>query len=124
MLDMAFIDNTLHHFINNWAHYEEAQHSHKLGDAEAKELIPIAERTLAMVDGFLEIVDELNYDKEHFEELVMKLDDDYEQLRDFKSRLLPLIASHAKLAALSDAILDRLMQAQNRLGLRVLQREH
>ena len=126
MFDAIVLDNQIGSFVHHWQQKQEIrQHqSQILTDADAKELLPYAKQTLMMLDGLLDIVDELNYDKEKFEQLIFKLDDDYEMVRSFREKLLPLLKSHAELAKLSDEILDKLMIAQRELGLIIANNEH
>ena len=92
--------------------------------AEAEDILPYAKQTLFILDGFLDIVDELNYDKEHFEKLLLSLDDRYYELRQLKERLVPLYSSHNELDKLIDEILTKLMKIENKLGLIIAKNEH
>jgi len=126
MLDTITVDTQIGNFVHHWQQKQEIrQHqSQILTDADAKELLPYAKQALVMLDELLDIVDELNYDKEKFEQLIFKLDEDYEMVRSFSKKLSPVIKSHAELAKLSDEILDKLMIAQRELGLIIANNEH
>jgi len=126
MLDTITVDIQIGNFVHHWQQKQEIrQHqSQILTDADAKELLPYAKQALVMLDELLDIVDELNYDKEKFEQLIFKLDEDYEMVRSFSKKLSPVIKSHAELAKLSDEILDKLMIAQRELGLIIANNEH
>ena len=126
MFEAIAIDNQIGHFVQHWQQRYETQKRHHgiLSDQDAKALLPQAEQALFMLDGLIDIIDDLNYDKEKFESLIFKLDDDYELLRDFRKSLSPVILSHAELGKLSDEILDKLMKAQRELGLVISAHEH
>ncbi len=95
-----------------------------LTDQDVKELLPYAKQALFVLNGFIDIIDELNYGKEKFEELIFTLDDDYDMLYKFSKNLSPVIKSHNELAKISSEILDKLMIAQRELGLILSQNEH
>ena len=59
----------------------------------------------------------LNYDKDKFENIIFTLDDDYDTLSDFISKLNPKLSIHKELYELSDKILTKLVKLQNELGL-------
>ena len=127
MIDVGMLDhqiNAITHIVEPIAQYRAHEGNRPITDAEAKELIHFAKQAKFMVDGFLEIIDDLSYDKDRFEATIARFDDDYDALRDFTKRLNPSIASHHELLKLSNAILDGLIKVQNELGLIVSQYEH
>lgn len=126
MIDVGMLDhqiNAIAHIVEPIAQYRAHDGNGPLTDTEAKELIHFAKQAKFMVDGFLEIIDDLSYDKDRFEATIARFDDDYDALRDFTKRLNPSIASHHELLKLSNAILDGLIKVQNELGLIVSQHE-
>ncbi|BAF69556.1 hypothetical protein [Nitratiruptor sp. SB155-2] len=104
--------------------YVQQHNNEIISDKEAKEILEHAKNTLAFIDGFVDIIDDLTYDKSRFEELVFKLDDDYDMLKSFTTRLSPVIKSHAELLDISNKILDKLMIAQRELGLIIANNEN
>ncbi|BCD59585.1 MULTISPECIES: hypothetical protein [unclassified Nitratiruptor] len=104
--------------------YVQQHNNQIITDDEAKEILEHAKHTLAFIDGFVDIIDDLTYDKSRFEELIFKLDDDYDMLKSFTARLSPVIKSHAELLDISNKILDKLMIAQRELGLIIANNEN
>lgn len=104
--------------------YYSAHKSMVPDEGEIQKLIPFAKQTEFILETFHEIVDDLNYNKEKFEEIIFKFDDDYDMLKEFTSNLNPTIKSHAEILKVSDKILDGLMKAQNDLGAIIAQHEH
>ena len=92
-------------------------------DSTAYKLLPYAKQTDFILSTFHEIIDDLNYDKEKFEQIVYSFDDDYDMLKDFISKLNPNIRSHYELIKISDKILTNLIKAQNELGIIISQNE-
>ena len=76
------------------------------------------------METFHEIIDDLNYDKEKFENIIYTFDDDYDILKEFVSKLNPRLKSHYELLKISDKILSNLIKAQNELGIIVSQHEN
>ena len=91
---------------------------------EVKRLIPYAKQTNFILGTFSEIIDDLNYNKDKFENFIFTLDDDYDTLSDFISKLNPKLSIHKELYELSDKILTKLVKLQNELGLIIEQNEH
>ena len=116
--------NAIAHMVEPIAHYRAHDSNAPITDSEAKELTHFAKQAKFMIEGFLDIIDDLTYDKEKFEETIARFDDDYEALRELTKRLNPTIASHHELLQLSNSILDGLIKAQNEMGLILMQHEH
>jgi len=118
MLDAVYIDHQLHDFAKQLGRYDVHVKAGKpVSDVEAREMIAHANRAIFVLEGLISIVDELRYDREKFEKLIMDLDDDHDLVRSFQERLNPVIPSHKELKELSDRVLDGLIKAQNELGL-------
>jgi hypothetical protein len=92
----------------------------KIDDSEVESMIPVAKQTLFIIEGFSDIVDDLKFDEKRFRELIDTFIEDYELLQAFIKRLDPLKASHRQLIDISEKILDKLVKAQNDLGLIVV----
>ena len=95
-----------------------------LDDNEIKKLIPYAKQTDFILSTFSDIIDDLNYDKDKFESIIFSLDDDYDTLKEFMSRLNPKLLTHNELYTLSDRILTHLIKVQNDLGLVIEHNEY
>lgn len=102
-------------------------HTHKSTiptEVEINKLLPYAKQTDFILSTFHEIIDDLNYDKEKFENIIYTFDDDYDLLNEFTSKLNPNIKSHYELLKVSENILSNLIKAQNELGIIISQHEH
>jgi hypothetical protein len=104
--------------------YVEEQNSSIYDENHINKIIPYAKQSDFILSTFLDIVDDLNYDKEKFEEIIYNLDDDYDSLSQFVKKLNPKFKSHKKLLDISQNILTNLMKVQNELGLIISQNEH
>ena len=128
MIEAALIDlpqfNVYHHSLQPIAHYYHEHSKAPLADEDIDKLLPYAKQTDFILKTFSEIVDDLAYDKEKFQNIIYTFDDDYDMLKDFVSNLNPMIKSHQELLKISDNILFNLMQAQNDLGLIISQHEN
>lgn len=113
-----------HSAIAPLVQYSESHASLVYDDNEVKKLIPYARQTDFILSTFVEIIDDLNYDKEKFESIIYNLDDDYDTLKEFTSKLKPQLKIHNELYELSDKILTSLVQVQNELGLVISKNEH
>ena len=70
------------------------------------------------------IIDDLNYDKEKFENIIYTFDDDYDMLKEFISKLNPVLKSHSELLKISENILTNLIKAQNEISIIISQNEY
>ncbi len=128
MIEATLIDlpqfNVYHHSLTPIAHYQETHLDAPVSDADIGKLLPYAKQTAFVLSTFSEIVDDLTYDKEKFENIIYTFDDDYDMLKKFISNLNPIIKSHNALLTVSENILDNLIKAQNDLGMIISQHEH
>ena len=128
MLDAILIDlpqfNVYHNSVSPIVHYCKEHISSFPGEDEVKKLLPYARQTDFILTTFHEIVDDLHYDKEKFEDIIYTFDDDYDMLKEFTSKLNPKIKSHNELLKISDKILTNLVKAQNDLGIIISQHEN
>jgi len=81
-----------------------------------KELLMYAKQTDFILSTFIDIIDELNFDKVRFEEVISTLDDDYEELKKLHDALKPSLPLHKELYEITDKILDNLVKAQFQMG--------
>ncbi|KAB7880170.1 hypothetical protein GA417_14550 [Poseidonibacter ostreae] len=128
MIEQMFIDlpqfNVYSNSLSPIIHYsKEHTSSSVLNESEIEKLLPYARQTDFILTTFHEIVDDLNYDKEKFENIIFTFDDDYDMLKEFISKLNPVIKSHNELLKISDKILSNLIKAQNELGIIISQKE-
>lgn len=93
-------------------------------ESEINKLLPYAKQTDFILITFHEILDDLNYDKEKFENIIFTFDDDYDMLKEFISKLNPTLKSHSELLKISESILTNLIKAQNELGIIISQNEY
>lgn len=116
-----FIDlpqfNVYSNSLSPIVHYSKEHTNGMLSESEIAKLLPYARQTDFILTTFHEIVDDLNYDKEKFENIIYTFDDDYDMLKEFISKLNPVIKSHNELLQVSDKILSNLIKAQNELGI-------
>jgi len=128
MLEQAYTDlaqfNVYNNSLSPIVHYYSNHINSIPTDSDIKKLLPYAKQTEFILSTFHEIVNDLNYDKEKFEEIIFTFDDDYDMLKEFISKLNPNIKSHNELLKVSDKILTHLIQAQNELGLIISKNEH
>ena len=127
MIEQAFIDlpqfNVYSNSFRPIIHYSKTYIGATLSESEIKKLLPYARQTDFILTTFHEIVDDLNYDKEKFENIIYTFDDDYDMLKEFMSKLNPVLKSHDELLQVSDKILTNLIKAQNELGIIISQKE-
>ena len=127
MIEQVFIDlpqfNVYSNSVSPIVHYSKEHVNGILSESEIKKLLPYAKQTDFILTTFHEIVDDLNYDKEKFENIIYTFDDDYDLLKEFMSKLNPVLKSHYELLQISDKILSNLMKAQNELGIIISKRE-
>jgi histidinol phosphatase-like PHP family hydrolase len=128
MIETMFIDlpqfNVYHNSVSPIVRYYREHINSFPSESEIDKLLPYAKQTDFILTTFHEIVDDLNYDKEKFENIIYTFDDDYDMLKDFISKLNPRIKSHYELLEISDKILTNLIKAQNELGIIISQHEH
>lgn len=121
MFDTAFIDTSnfdkvYNISMNEMKAYYKDHDQIMLSDNIVSNMIPHAKFSATILSGLKDIVHDLNYDKERFEELVFTLDDDYDMLNEFIKPLNKNIQSHKELLDISNTILDNLMVVQRELG--------
>lgn len=127
MIEQIFIDlpqfNVYSNSVSPIVQYSKEHANGILSESDIVKLLPYARQTDFILTTFHEIVDDLNYDKEKFENIIYTFDDDYDLLKEFTSKLNPIIKSHYELLQISDKILSNLIKAQNELGIIISQRE-
>ena len=128
MIETAFIDlpqfNAYHYSVNPIVHYYREHTKAPFDDEGINKLLPYAKQTAFILETFGEIVDDLTYDKDKFQQIIYTFDDDYDMLKEFISHLSPHLKSHKALLDISETILTNLMKAQNDLGLIIAQHEN
>lgn len=128
MLEQVYIDipqyNVYTNSVSPLAYYVKEHKDLMPTESEITKLLPYAKQTDFILSTFHEIIDDLNYDKEKFENIIYTFDDGYDMLRDFTSKLNPVIKSHSELLKISENILSNLIKAQNELGIIISQHEH
>jgi len=128
MIETMFMDlpqfNVYNNSLSPIVHYYKEHMSLTPSEGEINKLLPYAKQTDFILTTFHEILDDLNYDKKKFEQIIFTFDDDYDMLKDFTSKLNPLLKSHNELLKISDNILTNLIKAQNELGIIISQHEH
>ena len=113
-----------HSSVTPIVQYSRSHASSLYDEDEIKKLLPYAKQTDFILTTFLEIIDDLNYDKEKFENIIYNLDDDYDELSEFTKKLNPKLKIHKELYDMSQNILTNLMKVQNKLGIIVSQNEN
>ena len=116
--------NVYHNSVNPIVHYYEEHKNIIPSEGEINKLLPYAKQTDFILITFFEIIDDLNYEKEKFENIIYNFDDDYDMLKKFISNLNPSIKSHHELLKVSEQILTNLIKAQNELSIVISQNEH
>jgi len=128
MLEQVYIDipqyNVYTNSVSPLVYYVKEHKDLIPTESEIAKLLPYAKQTEFILSIFHEIIDDLNYDKEKFENIIYTFDDDYEMLRDFTSKLNPAIKSHSELLKISENILSNLIKAQNELGIIISQHDY
>ncbi len=128
MLEQLYVDmsqyNVYKNSVSPLVHYVKEHKDSIPTELEIDKLLPYARQTDFVLMTFHEIIDDLNYDKEKFENIIYTFDDDYDMLKNFISKLNPLIKSHYELLKISENILSNLMKAQNELGIIISQHEY
>ena len=128
MLEQVYIDipqyNVYANSVSPLAHYAREHKNLVPTESEIVKLLPYAKQTNFILSTFHEIIDDLNYDKEKFENIIFTFDDDYDLLKNFISSLNPSLKSHYELLNISEKILSNLIKAQNELGIIISQHEH
>jgi len=129
MIEQMYVDlpqqfNTYHSSVSPIVKYCQ-NHKNKIPtESEKNKLLTYAKQTEFILMTFHEIIDDLNYDKAKFEQIVYNFDDDYDLLKSFIKNLNPLIKSHKELINVSNNILDNLIKAQNELGIIISKNEY
>ena len=128
MIEQAFLDLPQYNLYTNSltpiVHYFKEHKNSVPTEDEINKLIPYAKQTNFVLTTFHEIIDDLNYDKEKFENIIYTFDDDYDMLKEFISKLNPVLKSHSELLKISENILTNLIKAQNEISIIISQNEY
>ena len=128
MIEQAFLDlpqyNVYTNSLTPLVHYFKEHKNSIPTEDEINKLIPYAKQTDFVLTTFHEIIDDLNYDKEKFENIIYTFDDDYDMLEEFISKLNPVLKSHNELLKISENILTNLIKAQNEISIIISQNEY
>ena len=128
MIEQAFLDlpqyNVYRNSLTPLVHYFKEHKNSIPTEDEINKLIPYAKQTDFVLTTFHEIIDDLNYDKEKFENIIYTFDDDYDMLKEFISKLNPVLKSHSELLKISENILTNLIKAQNEISIIISQNEY
>lgn len=128
MIEQAFLDlpqyNVYTNSLTPLVHYFKEHKNSIPTEDEINKLIPYAKQTNFVLTTFHEIIDDLNYDKEKFENIIYTFDDDYDMLKEFISKLNPVLKSHNELLKISENILTNLIKAQNEISIIISQNEY
>ncbi|MDX4036808.1 hypothetical protein [Aliarcobacter skirrowii] len=128
MIEQAFLDlpqyNVYTNSLTPLVHYFKEHKNSVPTEDEINKLIPYAKQTDFVLTTFHEIIDDLNYDKEKFENIIYTFDDDYDMLKEFISKLNPVLKSHSELLKISENILTNLIKAQNEISIIISQNEY
>ena len=128
MIEQAFLDlpqyNVYTNSLTPLVHYFKEHKNSIPTEDEINKLIPYAKQTDFILTTFHEIIDDLNYDKEKFENIIYTIDDDYDMLKEFISKLNPVLKSHSELLKISENILTNLIKAQNEISIIISQNEY
>ena len=128
MTEQAFLDwpqyNVYTNSLTPLVHYFKEHKNSIPTEDEINKLIPYAKQTDFILTTFHEIIDDLNYDKEKFENIIYTFDDDYDMLKEFISKLNPVLKSHNELLKISENILTNLIKAQNEISIIISQNEY
>ena len=128
MIEQAFLDlpqyNVYTNSLTPLVHYFKEHKNSIPTEDEINKLIPNAKQTDFILTTFHEIIDDLNYDKEKFENIIYTFDDDYDMLKEFVSKLNPVLKSHSELLKISENILTNLIKAQNEISIIISQNEY
>ena len=128
MIEQAFLDLPQYNLYTNSltpiVHYFKEHKNSIPTEDEINKLIPYAKQTDFILTTFHEIIDDLNYDKDKFENIIYTFDDDYDMLKEFISKLNPVLKSHSELLKISENILTNLIKAQNEISIIISQNEY
>ncbi|MEN5386601.1 hypothetical protein ABE179_01525 [Aliarcobacter skirrowii] len=128
MIEQAFLDlpqyNVYTNSLTPLVHYFKEHKNSIPTEDEINKLIPYAKQTDFVLTTFHEIIDDLNYDKEKFENIIYTFDDDYDMLKEFILKLNPVLKSHNELLKISENILTNLIKAQNEISIIISQNEY
>ena len=128
MIEQAFLDlpqyNVYTNSLTPLVHYFKEHKNSIPTEDEINKLIPYAKQTDFILTTFHEIIDDLNYDKEKFENIIYTFDDDYDMLKEFISKLNSVLKSHSELLKISENILTNLIKAQNEISIIISQNEY
>ena len=128
MIEQTFLDlpqyNVYTNSLTPLVHYFKEHKNSIPTEDEINKLIPYAKQTDFILTTFHEIIDDLNYDKEKFENIIYTFDDDYDMLKEFISKLNPVLKSHSELLKISENILTNLIKAQNEISIIISQNEY
>ena len=128
MIEQVYIDlpqfNTYSNSVTPISHFYKTHKSIIPTENDISKLLPYAKQTDFILSTFHEIIDDLNYDKEKFENIIYTFDDDYDMLKEFISKLNPVLKSHSELLKISENILTNLIKAQNEISIIISQNEY
>ena len=128
MIEQAFLDlpqyNVYTNSLTPLVHYFKEHKNSIPTEDEINKLIPYAKQTDFVLTTFHEIIDDLNYDKEKFENIIYTFDDDYDMLKEFISKLNPVLKAQNELLKISENILTNLIKAQNEISIIISQNEY
>ena len=128
MIEQAFLDlpqyNVYTNSLTPLVHYFKEHKNSIPTEDEINKLIPYAKQRDFILTTFHEIIDDLNYDKDKFENIIYTFDDDYDMLKEFISKLNPVLKSHSELLKISENILTNLIKAQNEISIIISQNEY
>ena len=128
MIEQAFLDLPQYNLYTNSltpiVHYFKEHKNSVPTEDEINKLIPYVKQTDFILTTFHEIIDDLNYDKDKFENIIYTFDDDYDMLKEFISKLNPVLKSHSELLKISENILTNLIKAQNEISIIISQNEY
>ena len=100
MLEQVFVDlpqyNVYHNSVEPIVHYCKEHKNSIPTESEISRLLPYAKQTDFILMTFHEIIDDLNYDKDKFENIIYSFDDDYDMLKEFVSNLNPAEERHTE----------------------------
>jgi hypothetical protein len=101
-----------HDIIKPISHYEQYVES-----ISTPAMLNYAKQAQFIVTSTREIVDDLNVDKDRFEEFLSTLDDDYDLLEKFYNTFLPKNSQEKEIKKITDKLLTNLILLQNDISI-------